>query len=117
MSSPVTSLTVERSTFPVVQCAHCGQQALTYVDFSNTDDGERRCLSCDGLAAEPSLVGRRGIEALGYVFIGRDRAAVKGKPAQSKCGSKGVRSCGSGGCSSGSCGTGGGCSGGCSSKK
>jgi uncharacterized membrane protein YgcG len=116
VSTAVTSLSVERTSFPVVNCVQCGKQSLTYADFEG-DDEVRRCLACDAPVSDLSQVGKRTVESLGYVFIGRDRSAVGAKPAQSKCGSKGVRSCGSGGCSSGSCGTGGGCGGGCSSKK
>jgi uncharacterized membrane protein YgcG len=115
----VVALQLDRESFPLVACAACGTRALTYLDPVDESTDVRRCLACDAVVGDAALQlsGSRAVEALGYVFIDRARRALS-KKKLSGCGAAGVKSCGSGGCSSGgSCGTGGGCSsGGCGSK-
>lgn len=120
VTAPVTTLRVERSSFHVNDCAACGARALAWLDVSPDGVETWRCLSCNTPMAGPNdgapplqRVGARAVRALGYAFVDEERHASSSK--QSSCGAGGIRSCGSGGCSSGgSCGSGGGCgSGGC----
>jgi hypothetical protein len=114
----LTALSVDKGELPVVRCAACGQESLTWLDVD--DDGRDcvRCLGCNAAADERHLrlVGERSVERLGYAFLDRVRRSPEASQL-SGCGANGVGSCGSGGgCGSGgSCGSGGGCgSGGCS---
>ena len=114
MTAPLLNLSVDHGALPVVDCGACGQRALVYLDLGDDGSDIERCLACQA-PVEPARIeqaGTRAVERMGYVFLDVKR---KSKAAQklSGCGARGVRSCGTGGCSSGSCGTGGCSSGGC----
>lgn len=112
--SSLSALTVDRSTFPVVECVSCGQRALAWLDFDEAGAELLRCLGCGApTPADTPLAraGERAVEALGYVFIDKAKATASSTKL-SGCGAAGIKSCGTscstgGGCSSGSCGSGG----------
>lgn len=113
--TPIVALKPDHGAFPVSDCATCRTRTLVWLDV--TPEGEfERCVSCNERVGDsPQVVGAKAVRSLGYVFLDEARERARNIVKKSKCGSNGVRGCGSGGCSSGgSCGSSGGCSsGGC----